>query len=903
MSCNDSLFSVVVSGSDVGGDDGGFYFPYILDPQSTTTLLVGTCRVWRGPRLGGAFADLSLNFETLGIGTCTGNEVNMVRALAAGGPTDGNGSQVIYATTDGLGPNFLSTLPAGGNVWVTTNAMAISGVSSTFKNVTLNGPGGNSINPNQFPISGVAVDTSDPTGNTAYVTVMGFTGGQGHVWQTTNAGGSWTDWTDFGGSEPLPDSPVNAVVIDPAAHVVYVGTDVGVFQSSTSAPAWTEVGPSSRSLQSGFLPNVAVTALAIFNSGGQKLLRASTYGRGVWQFNLAATPDFELAISNTPLTVFVGTTATLNGIATAVVEYDNSIELSCSAGSSSPPSPCIPSPASLTPTSTGAAFLITAGSGTIGDYNFNVQAIGSDPDNITHYAAVAFSVVSFGLTAPSPGTVTEPPGAASTPVSFQATAQGSFRQSVTLSCSFSPSISGASCAFSPNTVVNPTSASPVNMSASVIVPVGTTAGNYTVTLQATTPGAPVPVTSSFALVVTAAEDFTVSSLNAGQTVIPGQTTSPYNLTITPTGSAFSGVISLSCSGVPSGALCNFTPNSVVPGNSSANLVLTIATSGATPGGMYTVTITGTSGSFSHSATTSLTVNGFQLAVSQPFPATADAGSQQSAKLFLTPSYSGSFNSMCDATAFSGQCSVTPGNPIPITAGTGTMLTLTVNIPNSAAPQLSNPYNVNLIVSDQSGQPTQTLPLLLTVIQDFTLGSLTPAATQTITAGQSVSYNFNVLPVGSTFAGAVNLSCSGAPTVSLCLFTPGSVTPGSNSAAVVMTISTTSNAASFAPLRPERAVLPPSYALWLGAPALALLGAGGRRGTHVKLALRASLLGLFLLALLVTSCGGGGSNGGGGGGGGGQQQQGTKPGTYTITVTGTSGALSHAAPSTVTLVVN
>jgi hypothetical protein len=60
----------------------------------------------------------------------------------------------------------------------------------------------------------------------------------------------------------------------------------------------------------------------------------------------------------------------------------------------------------------------------------------------------------------------------------------------------------------------------------------------------------------------------------------------------------------------------------------------------------------------------------------------------------------------------------------------------------------------------------------------------------------------------------------------------------------------------------------------------------------------------MLALLLMSCGGGasssvaGSNAGGGGG----QQQGTQPGTYTITVTGTSGTLTHQAP-TVTLIVN
>ncbi len=896
----DSSFSEVVSSGDVGGDDGSFYFPYILDPQSITTLLVGTCRVWSGPRSGGVFTVLSLNFDTLGTGTCSGDEVNTVRALAGGGPTSASGSQVIYATTDGLGPNGLSA-PIGGNVWVTTNAVAVSGVSSTFKNVTLNGPSGNSINPDQFPISSVAIDTSDATGNTAYVTVMGFTGGPGHVWQTTNAGTTWTDWTDFGGTAALPDSPVNAVVVDPSAHMVYVGTDVGVFQSSTFAPAWTELGPTSSSQQTGFLPNVAVTALAIFNSGGQRLLRASTYGRGVWQFNLVSTPDFQIAISNTPLTVFPGTNATFNGTVSALNGYNNSVTLSCTAGSLPPPTPCTPTPVSVTATSAGAAFLVTAGTGTIGDYNFNVQGIGSDPNNTTHVAAVTLSVVNFGLTTPSPATLNEPPGAASPPVSFQATAQGSFNQGVTLSCSFSRSISGASCVFTPGAVVNPTSISPVNMTATVIVPVGTPAGNYTVTLQATTAGAPAPMTTSFTMAVTASEDFTVSSFTASQAVAAGQTTSPYNLAIVPTGSAFAGVVTLSCSGIPSAALCNFTPNSAIPGNNSANAVLTIATTGATAGGTYTVTVTGTSGSLSHSASPSpsLTVNNFQLAVSQPFAAGADAGSQQAAKVSLTPNYSDSFNATCDASAFSGQCAVTPGNPIPITAGTATALTLTVNIPNSAAPQPSNPYNVNLTVADSSGLPTQTLPLPLTVIQDFTLSSPTPA-TQTITAGESASYNFSVLPVGSSFASAVSLSCSGAPAISLCSFTPGSVTPGNNSAAVVMTISTTSNSASLSPFRPDHGVF--SYAIVLALPALALLGTGGRRRRHAKLALPASVLGLFLLALLLTSCGGGGSNGGGGGGSGGQQQ-GTNPGTYTITVTGTSGALSHAAASTVTLVVN
>jgi hypothetical protein len=118
---------------------------------------------------------------------------------------------------------------------------------------------------------------------------------------------------------------------------------------------------------------------------------------------------------------------------------------------------------------------------------------------------------------------------------------------------------------------------------------------------------------------------------------------------------------------------------------------------------------------------------------------------------------------------------------------------------------------------------------------------------------------------------------------------------------VMNITTTSSSASFFPGRPDRVFF---YALWLALPGLALLASRGRR-RHGGLTLSASLLGLLLLAFLLPSCGGGGSNGagGGGGGGGGGQQQGTQPGTYTITVTGTSGTLTHQAPSTVTLVVS
>jgi hypothetical protein len=785
VSCNDSLFNVVVSSSDLGGDDGGFYFPYILDPQSETSMLVGTCRVWSGPRSGGAFTLLSLNFDTLGTGTCAGTEVNTVRALAAGGLTNGNGSQVIYATTDGSGPSDL-TSPLGGNVWVTTNAAAISGVTSTFANVTLNGPGGSSINPNEFPISGVAIDTSDTTGRTAYVTIMGFTGATGgHVWKTTNAGVSWTDFTGAG-VDGLPDSPVNAVVVD--AGTIYVGTDVGVFQSSTTSANWTEVGPVPNPLggSSGFLPNVAVTALALFNYGGQKLLRASTYGRGIWQFDLVIVPDFVL--SGAFPTINAGSAAAEGPIGIASINgFTGTVDLSCSLATGD--GSCSVKPASVSSFPATADVTISAPTLGAGSYQLSLVGVSGSTSNTLD---VPFNVADYQLSGTKSLTINA--GAQGT-ANLTITPSPFYVGSINASCN-SSALAGAKCTVSP---ANP-------------IPVGG--------------GADVPV--------------------AAIIKVPAAVAGTYNMTFA----------AQDTSGNP---------------NHSITIAVTVPPS---------------------------TANSFQLASTQAFPHAVDAGSQTTAKAGITANYSGSVNATCDATALSGQCSVTPGSPAKISAGIAATLTLTLNVPNSAAPKPSNSYNIKLTVTDSSGQPSQTLTLPLTVIQDFTISSLTPA-TQTITPGQSASYNFSVLPAppGASFADAVSLSCSGAP-APLCNFTPGSVTPGNSSVAVVMQINTASSSASLSPRWRTGAAI--CCALWFLLPGLALTRARPRNRLKLsKLGLVASLLGFFLLVQL-PSCGGGGSNGGTGSSG---QQQGTKPGAYTITVTGTSGTLSHQAFPPVTLIVN
>ncbi|MGR6322472.1 M4 family metallopeptidase [Micromonospora soli] len=98
-------------------------------------------------------------------------------------------------------------------------------------------------------------------------------------------------------------------------------------------------------------------------------------------------------------------------------------------------------------------------------------------------------------------------------------------------------------------------------------------------------------------------DFSVSLSPTAGSVTAGGAVSTTVATATTSGTAQT--VTFSASGLPTGATASFDPSSVTSGGSST---LTISTTASTPAGTYTVTVTG-SGSVSHSATYSLTVNG------------------------------------------------------------------------------------------------------------------------------------------------------------------------------------------------------------------------------------------------------------------------------------------------------
>lgn len=239
-----------MTNTTLGGDVGPFYTPYMLDPQAPASMLVGTCRVWRGPSTGGAgWLALSNNFDTANGSACVANAQNQIQTIAAGGPVTSNGSQVIWVGA------------TNGYIWTTPSADG--GPSSWYSAFTT---------PYSTPVSSIALDPKDPTGKTMYFTTLGFFGGQVRLISPSINTGS--------PSGDLPNIPANSIIFDPEfPNIMYLGTDIGVFETFNGGTNWIEVG-------SGSLPAAPVLHVEVFKAAGTKKLRASTYGRGVWETDL-----------------------------------------------------------------------------------------------------------------------------------------------------------------------------------------------------------------------------------------------------------------------------------------------------------------------------------------------------------------------------------------------------------------------------------------------------------------------------------------------------------------------------------------------------------------------------------------------------------------------------------------
>ncbi len=240
-------------------DRVNFYAPFITDPASSGVLYWGTFRLYRTDDRGESWQAISGD-------------------LTRGESTDGVITAIAVAPSD---PRVLFTGSSDGLVAKTTN------LGGEWSNAT----GANM--PNR-QVSKIAIHPT--SANTVYVVFNGFNAHTpqkpGHVFKTTNSGGSWQDI-----SGNLPDIPALSIALDPNnPGTIYLGTDIGVFRSINDGASWTPDNDG--------LATVPVTDLVLQKP--TRYLWAATYGRGVFRLNLGggqvptATPTAKPGATATP---------------------------------------------------------------------------------------------------------------------------------------------------------------------------------------------------------------------------------------------------------------------------------------------------------------------------------------------------------------------------------------------------------------------------------------------------------------------------------------------------------------------------------------------------------------------------------------------------------------------------
>jgi hypothetical protein len=206
------------------------------------------------------------------------------------------------------------------------------------------------------------------------------------------------------------------------------------------------------------------------------------------------------------------------------------------------------------------------------------------------------------------------------------------------------------------------------------------------------------------------------------------------------------------------------------------------------------------------------------------------------------------------------------------------VTLTTNVATYSTTALA--IGSHTITATYSGDGTfggVTSPAVTQVVQPLVLPDFTlsiPSGTQTIDPGGSATYSISATSINGAYNNVVTMSLTGLPAGATATFAPPTITPGASSGTSVLTIH----------VAPLSARVQTDQKLWF-ATLLLLIPALRRRSRSLpRLAAMAVWAVISLGAVMgITGCGGG--------------FFGQAPQTYTLTITGTSGATSHSTTTT------
>jgi hypothetical protein len=211
-------------------------------------------------------------------------------------------------------------------------------------------------------------------------------------------------------------------------------------------------------------------------------------------------------------------------------------------------------------------------------------------------------------------------------------------------------------------------------------------------------------------------------------------------------------------------------------------------------------------------------------------------------------------------------------------GSGTLNAGVVTCTTSAL--VGGSHSITAVYSGDSNFVTLTSAALTETIEDFTLGSSGGGSTtsQTASPGGQAVYTLAIAPAGgSTFGEAITFAVTGLPPGATAVFSPTTIAAGAGATDVTLTVSLPSQSA----LQPERSPFGGGrLPIALGLILLPFAGRIKRASRRLNRVTRLCVLGLASLALVagLTACGG---------------KPAQSPESYTLTITATSGSLSHS----------
>ncbi len=266
-SVNDPFYGygTIIMNSGTHVTDGSIYgAPLVCNPLNSKTLYQGRRNVWKIDNAGtGVITDWYKISNEDYLTTWTG--VILALEIAPSNP------DYIYFTRAKI-----DTWATGYDVnrlFKTTNGGGL--LPNSWIDITPPTP----ENPDgTYCISDIAVSNKDP--NKIWITYSGYL--QDYKVKYYD-GTSWVNYNDG-----LPNIPVNCIVYKNDSYdELYLGTDVGVYYRNSSMNSWVPFMDN--------LPNVIVNWLEI-NLTSNKL-RAATYGRGLWESELACINNFPISIT------------------------------------------------------------------------------------------------------------------------------------------------------------------------------------------------------------------------------------------------------------------------------------------------------------------------------------------------------------------------------------------------------------------------------------------------------------------------------------------------------------------------------------------------------------------------------------------------------------------------------